>query len=425
MESGRLENESTASLCRRLAVTSRTGCLHLIGELPGGDLQADVYLREGRVYTATAPGGRARLGDRLVGGGYLSAEQLETALTAQQHHPAATRLGDVLVASGAVTREQLRTVIREQIVDSVAVPLGWSNGRWWFADGEAVAEDIPLGLGMQDTLMEASRRQGQIEVIQTHMGSMDTVVDFASGGSESKLSLKPDEWAMLTHIDGFASVADIADRAGYTTLEAARIIYGLLSAGVVIKVGAPPAAAEGGSPLPTRPMRTAERAASPSEGLPPPMRRRPPAPARSAALAPARSAAPAVAESATPAVAASADDGDDYLSRLEGLAQSGTSPWGPHCRRPSPTAPGVRCSRIWGPTTPSPTGCRGPRMRRSHRPTRPRANDAAVCSAASARADGADRHLAYLRPRHQAYLRPRHQRLGVHRLEAGPVLLDL
>ncbi|HUG86932.1 MAG TPA: DUF4388 domain-containing protein [Euzebya sp.] len=297
MELGRLEDESTAALCRRMASESRTGCLHLTADVEDGALQADLYLREGRIYTATAPGGRARLADRLIGSGDLTPEQLEVAQVLKRSQPESTRLGDVLVASGMVDRERLRTVIREQIVDSVAVPLGWTAGSWRFEDGEAVVQDIPLGLGIQDTLMEASRRLGQIEVIQTHMGSMDTVVDFPQTGEEAKLSLKPDEWAMLTHIDGLTSVADIAEHAGYTQLETARIIYGLLVTGVVVRVDGEEATADPATDRPaptTLPMR---QGSGPTREPPPP--EWPTAPA-----------------------------GDlSYLEELESLGQLGPSPW--------------------------------------------------------------------------------------------------
>ncbi len=224
-----------ASLCRRLAVASRTGCLTLRVERGDGR----VYLRDGTVHTARVSSLGGRLGDRLVGGGHVTQEQLEEALHHRDTSAPDARLGDVLVRLGMLPRETLRLVLREQVLDAISVMLGWTDGEWTFAEGETVAEDTPLGLGMQDALMEGARRLDQLEAIMESMGSMDTVVDFAATGSESRLSLKPDEWAMLTHIDGVNTVAEIADRAGYGELEAARIIYGLLSVGVVTHVEEP------------------------------------------------------------------------------------------------------------------------------------------------------------------------------------------
>lgn len=235
VDDGRLETEQTAALCRRLAEESRTGCLHVAGR----NTQTQVgraYFADGSLYTATATAARARLGDRLVGGEHITPEQLTTALDYQRQHAADSRLGDVLVQLGLLQRDVLRRVVRDQILDSLTAMISWDAGVWRFVEGESVPEDVPLGLGVQDALMEASRRLGELSVITTQLGSLDAVVDFRTGGNESQLSLKPDEWAMLTQIDGHATVAEIAHRAGYGQLEAARIVYGLLAAGVVTLV---------------------------------------------------------------------------------------------------------------------------------------------------------------------------------------------
>lgn len=246
-------------VCRRLAGESRTGCLYLLADADETDREVRIYLREGKIYTAAAPGQRARLGDRLVGGGHLTAEDRDRALQLQASDSPDERLGDLLVSEGMVDREVLRQVIREQISDSIAVALARSKGEWRFVPEEAVPEDVPLGLGMQDTLMEAARRLGQLEVIRARLGGLDAVVDFGAGSKEMRLALKPDEWAMLTHIDGYNSVKEIAEMAGYGELEAARIIYGLLSAGVVHVVG------DGASGLPAAPMTLGDASAAPVE----------------------------------------------------------------------------------------------------------------------------------------------------------------
>lgn len=204
------------------------------------DEDARVWFRTGRIASATAPAGLASLGDRLVGGGHLSAEALGRAVTAQQARADQPRLGDMLVELGLVDRQVLRTVIRDQMLDSLAAVLGWRSGVWRFAEGETIRQDVPLGLGVQDAIMEAARRLGQLEVISTRLGPMDSVVDFPRDRDPGTMSLHADEWAMLTHIDGRNSIARIAERSGYGRFEAARIIYGLLCAGVVVRVGGAP-----------------------------------------------------------------------------------------------------------------------------------------------------------------------------------------
>jgi hypothetical protein len=232
MESGTLSDHPPSEILRGLASLRATGCLRL----EQGETSASVHFRDGLVYTAAAPAARARLGDRLVGAGHVTEEQLAGTLALQRSLAEPRRIGEILIERGLIDRETMRTYVREQIADSVAATLRWTHGEWIFTEGEEVAEDAPLDMSVENLLMEAARRLEEWGVIEARLGSVDTVVDFDPDGSASELSLTPDEWSMLTRIDGASSIAEIAEEAGYGQFEAARIIYGLLTAGVVTVV---------------------------------------------------------------------------------------------------------------------------------------------------------------------------------------------
>lgn len=251
MESGTLSSHPPSELLRGLASLGATGCLRL--ERDGN--AATVHFRDGLVYTASAPAARARLGDRLVGAGHITEEQLAETLAYQRALAEPRRIGELLIERGHIDRETMRTYVREQIADSVAATMRWTDGEWSFAEGEQVAEDAPLDMSVENLLMEGARRLEEWGAIEAQLGSVETVVDFSSGGNAAELSLTPDEWAMLTRIDGASSIAEIADAAGYGQFEAARIIYGLYTAGVVTVVTEPEAAEE--------PEAAAEREAEP------------------------------------------------------------------------------------------------------------------------------------------------------------------
>jgi hypothetical protein len=229
METGTLDAEPPADLLRRLAREGATGCLRI----DHGDAQATVWFRGGSVYTASAPGARARLGDRLVGAGHITEEQLGATLQRQQDLPERRRIGELLIDGGLIDRETMAAYVREQIADSVTVALGWTTGSFDFAAGEEMSEDVPLDVSVENLLMEGARRLDEWEVVQRRIGSLDAVVDFVPGGGTAELSLTPDEWSMLTRIDGGSSIREIAEESGYGEFDAARIIYGLLTAGVV------------------------------------------------------------------------------------------------------------------------------------------------------------------------------------------------
>lgn len=229
MESGSLGPRGVASALRALCDREETGRLEIVR----GDERAALWLRDGAVYTAQAPEARARLGDRLVGAGELSSEQLEGALAAQRDDVERRRIGELLVERGAIDRATLRHYVQAQILDSVTATLAWRDGEWTFVPGEETAEDTPLDMSLENLLMDAARRLEQWEVIRAELGSLDAVVDFTPRKTGAEVALTPDEWSLMTQIDGAATITEIAEQAGYGQFETARIMYGLVTAGIV------------------------------------------------------------------------------------------------------------------------------------------------------------------------------------------------
>jgi hypothetical protein len=244
---------SVASTLRDLTQEGVTGCLRL----ERGSTQGAIWLRGGQIYTASAPEARPRLGDRLIGAGHITAEQLEAALQTQSSMSQAPRIGELLISSGLIDRETMREYVSDQTIDSVAAMLGWTDGQWVFEPGEEVAEDVALDMSTENLLMDAARRLEEFEVILAQLGSLDAIVDFAGKG-QAELALQPDEWAMLTGIDGSTSVRDLAEGAGYSQLETARIVYGLLTTGIVQVVGRAEPPDQPAEPEPEKGARAAE-----------------------------------------------------------------------------------------------------------------------------------------------------------------------
>lgn len=228
-ESGSLADVPTAEVLARLARRQVTGRLRI--ERPGQT--AMVWFRDGAVYTATAPEARSQLGDRLVGAGHITADQLEETLQRQRALPERRRIGELLIERGHLDRETMASYVREQIADSVAAALAWVEGTWDFVPGEETIEDVPLDVSVENLLMEGARRLEEWAVVRDRLGTVDSVVDFVRSGGQAELALTPDEWSMLTQVDGQSSIADLAAATGYGQFEAARIVYGLVMTGVL------------------------------------------------------------------------------------------------------------------------------------------------------------------------------------------------
>lgn len=251
--------------------------------------QACLLFHEGRVINLRMTDHRPRIGMRLVAAGMLSPDQLAAALATQREKVAAGsepgRIGDVLVSSGAVTREVVERVARTQMADNLAGLLAWSLGSSTF---EATAGDRPAdpGLPVDLLLVEADARRPVLQQLLRRLGGPGAIPDLIGLPTiDPHPTLGPHDWALLCKIDGRRSLAALAEACGFTMLEAAQTLDGLMSVGLAT-VGAP-----GGASRPA-PVDTAallrELSSLASDGRP--RRRRPATPA--APAAPATPAAP-------------------------------------------------------------------------------------------------------------------------------------
>lgn len=217
-----------AAELRTLAANGASGSLRIVG--PGAT--GHILFRDGRICTVEHSASRPALGMRLVSGGALSLTNLGSALAVQQQHPQ-MRLGDVLVRMGLVQRQAVEAVAWGQLCDDVASMLRWSDAECTFTP--AATDSLPpAGPRVEDVLTAAADRVNQWQRVVRRIGGPDTVPslrDEGLGGRDT--ALRPTDWAVLCRVDGQRSLQSIADQAGFSVLEAASILEGLLAAGLV------------------------------------------------------------------------------------------------------------------------------------------------------------------------------------------------
>ena len=85
--------------------------------------------------------------------------------------------------------------------------------------------------------MEAARRSDEWRVIQEQIPSTDHIPEFVvpenPGDSQSQINLNTREWQLLSKIDGNRSIKEIATASGMATFDAAKLLYGLVSTGLL------------------------------------------------------------------------------------------------------------------------------------------------------------------------------------------------
>jgi tetratricopeptide (TPR) repeat protein len=219
-----------------LDLTRKTGELRIRSALRDND--GVVHFRKGRVVGASMRDENHRIGRMLVKAGRITEEELLGALKIQIQEGETRRVGDILIAMGAVSQRELERQVRRQIETVVFELLSWSEGYFSFEDGDADTDDDSddaSGLTAEALLMEAARRIDEWARMADRIPHADVVPALADADPDhaATLDLRPHEWQVLAAVDGTTTIRGIAASVDLNEFDAARVIYGLVSTGVL------------------------------------------------------------------------------------------------------------------------------------------------------------------------------------------------
>lgn len=233
MLKGTLDDFTLPDVFRLMSFAKKTGCVDVVRSAG----QGKVYFRAGEVYFASSSLSKEPLGQKLVRSRALTEGQLMKALDEQASSK--ERLGSLLIKSGLVTEEQLESAVRQQIEDAVFDLLRWELGEFEWAPGAELETEVHIGVSVENLIMEASRRLDEYEVIRRKIPSGHAILGMAATPPEGavEINITPEEWRILVLVDGHRTVAEIAAMVGLDEFGAMRVLYGLVSAGLIELVG--------------------------------------------------------------------------------------------------------------------------------------------------------------------------------------------
>ncbi|MDY0341886.1 MAG: DUF4388 domain-containing protein, partial [Coriobacteriia bacterium] len=229
---GNLKDFSLPDVFQLVQLSGKTGVLRVVSP----DAEGSIWFRDGDVFFAQSNWRHDLLGARLVSAQRITPAALKRALEIHASESGSRRLGEILVSEGYITQQMLETFVQEQIEDTIFDIMRWDEGDFDFeALPEVVHEDIGLAVSVENIVMEGSRRLEEWNRIKKKVPSADMVFKMATAPGEGtfEISLKPIEWNLLLLIDGTRSVRELALHVRSTDFEVSRVIYGLLSAGLL------------------------------------------------------------------------------------------------------------------------------------------------------------------------------------------------
>lgn len=249
---GPLRELALSDVFQLLDLSRKTGTLTVTRE--SRHRPAVIRFDRGAVVGAELNEAAERIGHLLLRAGKVTEGEVERARRRQEALPG-TPLGAILVEDGVVAPEEVQRQLRFQIQEAVFELMQWKDGYFRFEEGPSYGNGVVgVRVPTESLLMEAARRIDEWSTLESkipHMGVVPALVGDAADGPT--LDLRPSEWEVLAEIDGERALKAIAQTLGRSDFDVAKIVFGLVSTGVVEILdevpGAPPVPAGWDRPL--------------------------------------------------------------------------------------------------------------------------------------------------------------------------------
>ncbi len=121
-------------------------------------------------------------------------------------------------------------------MDAVRKIIILRQGTFEFRPGESTP-NVTIELPIQNVIIEAARQIDEWKQMKKVIPSVDIIVDFVEEPEISKIELTPDEWKILTSVDGKKALKEIARSLSLDEFTVAKTLYGLISSGLLKVIG--------------------------------------------------------------------------------------------------------------------------------------------------------------------------------------------
>jgi hypothetical protein len=149
--------------------------------------------------------------------------------------------GSIFLKEGQIVDARIGELQGEHAVYEMAI---WSEGEFAFNPGEE-ATQVTVRKSNANLMMEAARRLDEWRVLSRRIPSLDLIPYFPEGGrGHDQVTLSPQEWILVTRIDGGRSIDAIAKLLRWAAFDVSKLLFGMITSGLVAL--REPGAASGG-----------------------------------------------------------------------------------------------------------------------------------------------------------------------------------
>ena len=178
-----------------------------------------------------------KVADFLKSKGMLSERDLQKCLQVAKQKK--FQLGKVLVDEGYITIDDLKDVISLQVENILYGLFLLQKGNFDYKDAKLNLSGLILTeLDAMELILEASRRVDEMSILQKQIPSDKLVFRMSERvQDEEEVKLNSNEWRILSLVNGKRSIREVIMGSGYDDLGAYKILYSLVSSGLIEKAG--------------------------------------------------------------------------------------------------------------------------------------------------------------------------------------------
>ena len=226
---GRLSDVSLPEMLIFLKVSQKTGVLSFVQT----GVRKALFFLEGRVVFAASSLSQDRLGEVLLRGGRISADEY---LGLSQRIRGGQRLGKALIEGGVLAPRDLWWGIEQQVREIVWSLFTWEEGSFQFEESDRPrGEKITINLEVEALTVEGIRRISGTGTISNHFVPVDTILERTD--KLSPVPLEAYEEHVLRQVNGKKTVAEICKDSEIGEAETRKVLLTFMAVGVIAVKG--------------------------------------------------------------------------------------------------------------------------------------------------------------------------------------------
>jgi hypothetical protein len=138
--------------------------------------------------------------------------------------------GRIFLKDGQIVDAVIGNLRGEHAVYEMAI---WSTGEFYFNPGEETPE-VTVRRSNANLMMEAARRLDEWRVLSRKIPSLDLVPYFCPRDQgQDQVTLSPQEWVLVTRIDGRRSIEQIAEDLRWAAFDVSKLLFGMITSGLI------------------------------------------------------------------------------------------------------------------------------------------------------------------------------------------------